>query len=65
MSVTPNLCCDETKSRGTYTRVTELRAQEFMTIKYLIITGNLKNVVCVCGNDKKRTVREYQKTINR
>ena len=22
MSVTPNLCCDETKSRGTYTRVT-------------------------------------------
>ena len=65
MSVTPNLCCDETKSRGTYTRVTELRAQEFMTIKYLIITGNLKNVACVCGNDKKRTVREYQKTINR
>ena len=22
MSVTPNLCCDETKSRGTYTRMT-------------------------------------------
>ena len=22
MSVTPNLCCDETKNRGTYTRVT-------------------------------------------
>ena len=23
MSVTPNLCCDETKNRGTYTRVTK------------------------------------------
>ena len=23
MSVTPNLCCDETKNRGTYTRVTD------------------------------------------
>ena len=22
MSVAPNLCCDETKNRGTYTRVT-------------------------------------------
>ena len=22
MSVTPNLCCDETKNRGTHTRVT-------------------------------------------
>ena len=22
MSVTPNLCCDETKNQGTYTRVT-------------------------------------------
>ena len=22
MSVTPNLCCDETKNRGTYTHVT-------------------------------------------
>ena len=22
MSITPNLCCDETKNRGTYTRVT-------------------------------------------
>ena len=22
MSVTPNICCDETKNRGTYTRVT-------------------------------------------
>ena len=22
MSVTPNLCCDETKTQGTYTRVT-------------------------------------------
>ena len=61
MSVTPNLCCDETKSRGTYTRVTELRAQEFMTIKYLIITGNLKNVVCVCGNDKKKDSKRISK----
>ena len=25
MSVAPNLCCDETKNRGTYTRVTELK----------------------------------------
>ena len=24
MSVAPNLCCDETKNRGTYTRVTEI-----------------------------------------
>ena len=24
MSVTPNLCCDETKNRGTYTRVTSM-----------------------------------------
>ena len=24
MSVAPNLCCDETKNRGTYTRVTIL-----------------------------------------
>ena len=23
MSVAPNLCCDETKNRGTYTRVTD------------------------------------------
>ena len=23
MSVAPNLCCDETKNRGTYTRVTQ------------------------------------------
>ena len=23
MSVPPNLCCDETKNRGTYTRVTD------------------------------------------
>ena len=24
MSVAPSLCCDETKNRGTYTRVTEI-----------------------------------------
>ena len=24
MSVAPNLCCDETKNRGTYTRVTDI-----------------------------------------
>ena len=24
MSVAPNLCCDETKNRGTYTRVTSV-----------------------------------------
>ena len=27
MSVAPNLCCDETKNRGTYTRVTDTREQ--------------------------------------
>ena len=26
MSVAPNLCCDKTKNRGTYTRVTETKA---------------------------------------
>ena len=25
MSVTPNLCCDETKNRGTYAHVTEAK----------------------------------------
>ena len=28
MSVTPNLCCDKTKNRGTYTRVTLTKKTE-------------------------------------
>ena len=28
MSVTPNLCCDETKNRGAYTRLTHLICQQ-------------------------------------
>ena len=28
MSVTPNLCCDETKNQGTYTHVTVLNTTE-------------------------------------
>ena len=27
MSVAPNLCCDETKNRGKYTRVTSMRGE--------------------------------------
>ena len=34
MSVTPNLCCDETKNRGTYTRVTEP-----FTFSFFSVTG--------------------------
>ena len=33
MSVAPNLCCDETKNLGTYTRVTERTDAEAETPK--------------------------------
>ena len=32
MSVAPNLCCDETKNQGTYTRVTLMLRSSFFFI---------------------------------
>ena len=49
MSITPNLCCDETKSRGTYTRVTVS-----MTILSLLLRSTAQKkkflLKCYTGN---------------
>ena len=43
MSVTPNFCCDETKNRGAYTRVTVAR-------QVLVVGGGppVVALMCVC-----------------
>ena len=45
MSVAPNLCCDKTKNRGTYTRVTEPSGKPYITLQELLTDLKQKNSI--------------------
>ena len=45
MSVAPNLGCDETKNRGTYTRMTEPSGKPYITLQELLTDSKQKNSI--------------------
>ena len=47
MSVTPNLCCDETKNRKIYTHMTEI-------VRYFIFSHSKITTDCDCSHEIKR-----------
>ena len=55
MSIAPNLCCDETKNRGTYTRVTKSRDITLPTKVHLVKAMVFPLVMygCECWTVKK------------
>ena len=57
MSVTPNLCCDETKNRGTYTRMTtswEIDGEAVETVSDFILGGSKITADGNCSHEIKR-----------
>ena len=67
MSVTPNLCCDETKNRGTYTRMTtswEIDGEAVETVSDFILGGSKITADGNCSHEIKRRLLLGRKVMN-